>query len=107
MATTDDTHSDVLYFPHSLAECASSVTIDGSNVFGVPSDSGIVIAVNGQAILPIYNDAQYHAREMQVCDCPSWSVGPANGYPGGGPGGQSALLDMRTRMMMTKMMTAE
>lgn len=100
MATPDTTRSDVLYFPLSVTDLSTSsgtnnqnvfdvqsgagkysYLIDGSNVFGVPSDDGIAMAVNGQAMFPIYNNnAQYTPEKCEVDSC-SNHVGQGGGQP--------------------------
>ena len=89
MATLDSSRQQQLFFPltptalgtstgdNNIAAYdvqtgsgAKSFLIDGSSNYGLPSDGGTGMAVNGKPIFPVYNNnAEYTPQKCEVSSC--------------------------------------
>eukprot|EP00930_Biecheleria_cincta_P001683 TRINITY_DN10280_c0_g1_i4.p1 TRINITY_DN10280_c0_g1~~TRINITY_DN10280_c0_g1_i4.p1 ORF type:complete len:315 (+),score=30.44 TRINITY_DN10280_c0_g1_i4:66-1010(+) len=100
MATLDTTRADLLFYPLSVTDLSTAAGTNNKDVFdvqtgvgkysylksstamyGIPSDDGIAMAVNGQSIFPVYNNnAGYTPAKCEVDSC-SNHVGQGGGQP--------------------------
>eukprot|EP00929_Paragymnodinium_shiwhaense_P108337 TRINITY_DN74650_c0_g1_i1.p1 TRINITY_DN74650_c0_g1~~TRINITY_DN74650_c0_g1_i1.p1 ORF type:complete len:582 (-),score=48.68 TRINITY_DN74650_c0_g1_i1:312-2057(-) len=100
MKTLDLTRSDMLFYPLSVTDLSTSAItnnlgvydvttgvgaysylIDGSTSYGIPSDNGVGMGVNGQMLFPVYNNnAEYASQKCEMDSC-SNHIGQGGGQP--------------------------
>jgi len=102
MATLDTTRKDMMFFPLSVTDLSTStgdnnvgvydvtsgsgplsylINPDTGASYGVPSDAGLAMGVNGQSFFPVYNNQAAYTPDKCETDSCSEHVGQGGGQP--------------------------